>query len=164
MMTSCALMGQKFIIPGLRQEFGIVSGGGTEVRGIGVGGMGKGSVPARLGLAPASKMTAVSGLQYVASRLQRQVGWGRGNLGQTDVPTNVTNAIDISAGGKQSLALREGGTVVHWGETNAPVPADRPNVTAMASETNIRQALFINGTVGAWGWPGCGKVGLARIK
>ena len=72
-------------------------------------------------------------------------------FGPTNVPTNVTNAIAVAAGGWQSLALLQNGTVVQWGQTNAPIPAGLTNVTAIACGTNFCLALLTNTTVVAWG-------------
>ena len=49
------------------------------------------------------------------------VGWGydRG-FGQTNPPPDLTNAVAIAAGGEQSLALKDDGTVVQWGQMSGP--------------------------------------------
>ena len=79
------------------------------------------------------------------------IAWGRSNSNQTSVPASATNVIAISAGGDQSLALKTNGTLVQWGQTNAPIPANATNVIAIASGTNFHVALLSNSTVLAWG-------------
>jgi len=69
----------------------------------------------------------------------------------------VTDAIAISAGGQQSLALKRDGTVVQWGQTNAALPPGLANVTAIASGSNFHLALLSNTTVVAWGATGFGQ-------
>jgi hypothetical protein len=66
------------------------------------------------------------------------------------VPANLTNAIAISAGGQQSLALRKNGTVAQWGQTFATAPSGT-NFAAIASGTNFHIALLSNSTVVTWG-------------
>ena len=83
--------------------------------------------------------------------------WGRNDLDQTNAPGAVTDAIAISAGGQQSLALKRDGTVVQWGQTFASVPSGMADVTAIASGTNFHLALLTNTTVVAWGANGSGQ-------
>jgi alpha-tubulin suppressor-like RCC1 family protein len=85
------------------------------------------------------------------------IAWGRNDLWQTNGAGSVTDAIAISAGGQQSLALRKDGTVVQWGQTNAALPPGLANVTAVASGTNFHLALLSNTTVVAWGSNGSGQ-------
>jgi alpha-tubulin suppressor-like RCC1 family protein len=82
------------------------------------------------------------------------VAWGDDSDGQCDVPSGLTNAIDVAGGYNFSLALKADGTVVAWGdntygETN--VPASLTNVTAIAAGGDFALALLQNGTVVAWG-------------
>ena len=80
------------------------------------------------------------------------IGWGRNDFGQTTVPLNLTNAIAISAGGQQSLALTKDGRVVQWGLTNGAIPSTTYYATlAIAAGTNFSLALLTNGNVVAWG-------------
>ena len=86
------------------------------------------------------------------------VGWGRnvlglGNIGETNVPANLSNVVAIAAGASHSLALKADGTVVSWGGsivnlTN--IPASVTNVIAIAAGNLISMALKTNGLV-VWG-------------
>jgi len=62
----------------------------------------------------------------------------------------VTDAVAISAGGQQSLALKRDGTVVQWGQPFALVPSGLANVTAIASGTNFHLALLSNAAEVSW--------------
>jgi alpha-tubulin suppressor-like RCC1 family protein len=82
------------------------------------------------------------------------VAWGDDWNGVCDVPSGLTNAIDVAGGYNFSLALKSDGTVIAWGdntfgETN--VPAGLTNVTSIAAGGAHVLALLQNGTVIAWG-------------
>jgi alpha-tubulin suppressor-like RCC1 family protein len=79
------------------------------------------------------------------------VSFDRNNLGQTNVPSGLTNVTSLAAGGNQSLALLRNGTVTKWGETYGPLPANLTTATAIAAGSNFSLALRSNGTVVAWG-------------
>ena len=73
---------------------------------------------------------------------------------ETNVPPDLTKAIAIAAGGSHSLALRNNGTVIAWGnntygQTN--VPASLSNVVAIAAGYYDSIALKRDGTVAVWG-------------
>ena len=81
-------------------------------------------------------------------------GFGIGQYGETNVPDDLTNAVEIVAGGFHSLALRTDGTVVAWGrntegETN--VPAGLSNVVSIAAGYYHSIALKGDGTIVVWG-------------
>jgi hypothetical protein len=66
----------------------------------------------------------------------------------------LTNVVAIASSVSHSLALRDDGTVVSFGEnvTNvAPVPSGLRNVIAIAVDENFSLALKRDGTVAAWG-------------
>jgi alpha-tubulin suppressor-like RCC1 family protein len=74
--------------------------------------------------------------------------------GETNVPSDLTNAIAIAAGEGDSLALKSDGTVVAWGlnefgETN--VPSGLTNVIAIAAGYYHNIALKNDGTIVVWG-------------
>ena len=80
--------------------------------------------------------------------------WGDGSLGQTNVPTGLTNVTGISCGAYHALALKNDGSVSAWGydsfnQTN--VPAGLANVAEVAGGVQHSLALKTNGTVVAWG-------------
>jgi hypothetical protein len=82
------------------------------------------------------------------------VAWGADYLGQTNVPSGLSNVVAVAAAHDHSLALKNNGTVVAWGDglhgqTN--VPAGLSNVVAVAGGEFYSLALKNNGTVAAWG-------------
>lgn len=81
-------------------------------------------------------------------------GYGIGRYGETNVPADLTNAVEIAAGGFHSLALRQDGTVVAWGDNNfgqTNVPAGLSNVIAVAAGYYHSIALQADGTITIWG-------------
>jgi len=97
------------------------------------------------------------------------VAWGDNNAGETTVPSGLTGVIAIAAGGYyygdseidadlneggHSVALKNDGTVVAWGQNasgQAAVPGGLTGVTAIAAGPYHTVALKSDGTVVAWG-------------
>jgi alpha-tubulin suppressor-like RCC1 family protein len=82
------------------------------------------------------------------------IAWGFNDFGQTNVPSNLTNAVAIAAGPMHALALRADGSVVGWGANNSGqlnIPVGLSNVTAIAAGWAHNLALSQNGTVIGWG-------------
>ena len=80
--------------------------------------------------------------------------WGFNEVGQTDVPAGLDDAIAIAAGWYHSLALRADGTVTAWGrkvEGQTDVPAGLDDAIAIAAGDYHSLALRADGTVTAWG-------------
>jgi alpha-tubulin suppressor-like RCC1 family protein len=89
------------------------------------------------------------------------VAWGWNDYGQTNVPTGLTNVVQISAGTQHNLALLRDGTIVAWGaglQTN--VPAGLANVMAVAAGGSHSLALKNDGTVAVWGDNSVGQTNL----
>ena len=65
------------------------------------------------------------------------VAWGGLSYGSATVPSSLTSAVAVAAGGASSLALRSDGTVVSWGslapEFAVEFPSDLSNVVAIAA-------------------------------
>ena len=82
------------------------------------------------------------------------IAWGDGSLGDTNVPSGLTNAVAVAGGQNLSVALKADGTVIAWGsnlngETNVPVGLS--NVVAIAAGNAYALALKADGTVTGWG-------------
>jgi hypothetical protein len=87
------------------------------------------------------------------------LAWGDNTYGQTNVPSDLTNALALSAGFYHSLAGKTEGIAVGWGSDDngeADVPLGLSNVTAIAAGQGFSLALRRDGTVQHWGWGGNG--------
>ncbi len=76
-------------------------------------------------------------------------------------PYLLTNAITVAAGDRHSLALREDGTVVGWGDDSAgqaSPPIGLSNVVAIAAGGSHSLALKSDGEVVGWGSDSSGQV------
>jgi fibronectin type 3 domain-containing protein len=83
------------------------------------------------------------------------VAWGTNDVGQINVPPDLTNVVAIAAGYKHNLALKVDGTVVGWGENElyqTNVPVGLSNVIAIAAGWGSSLALKRDGTLESWGW------------
>ncbi len=102
------------------------------------------------------------GIGIHANADTRVVAWGAGTVynpsdnndfGQSIVPANLTNAVQVAGGWRHSLALKADGTVQGWGDDtvgqiNFP---DSRNYMAIACGVEHSLALLNNGTVIAEG-------------
>jgi subtilisin-like proprotein convertase family protein len=81
------------------------------------------------------------------------VVWGADYVRQAEVPPGLSNVVAIAGAYDHSLALKNNGTVVAWGDntfnqTNAPAAN---NFLAIAGGQYFSMALKNNGTVTSWG-------------
>jgi len=90
---------------------------------------------------------------HVAPAVGKVFATGEAYYGVLNVPTNLTDAIGIAAGGYTSLAIKPDGTVAMWGELaqNVSVPAGLTNVVEVDCGQFTAMALRADGTVVAWG-------------
>ncbi len=82
------------------------------------------------------------------------VAWGDNRSGQCNVPSGLTNAIDVAGGFNFSLALKADGTVVAWGDNSygqCDVPAGLTNVVSISANWQQSAAVRSDGTVVTWG-------------
>ena len=94
------------------------------------------------------------------------IGWGDNSRGEIDIPIGLSNVVAIAAGGgvprspsysgitSYSLALKDDGTVVAWGNDDygqTDVPPGLTNVVAIAAGNSHSLALIEDGSVAAWG-------------
>lgn len=98
-----------------------------------------------------SAMSQVASLEVVPSKV---VGW---SYYFVTPPADLTNAIAVSAGFGQNLALRPDGTVTAWGELSLAdygqtrVPPGLSNVVDISAGIENNLVLKSDGTVFAWG-------------
>lgn len=114
-----------------------------------------------------SNVTAISVNEYGAALALTSsgtvAGWAlySGNPFAAQVPAGLSNAVAISAGAENGLALLNNGTVTGWGG-NPDVPAGLSNIVAIdAGSGNL--ALEANGTVVSWGFSYSPPVGLSNV-
>ncbi len=82
------------------------------------------------------------------------IAWGSTNYGLANLPTGITEVVQLAAGGVHALLLTAEGTVLAWGENasgQTDVPADLGAVRAVAAGYNHSLALLDDGVVRAWG-------------
>jgi alpha-tubulin suppressor-like RCC1 family protein len=83
------------------------------------------------------------------------IGWGNNNYGQINFTTNLTNAVEVKAGGYHTLVRKSDNTVVAFGLNSygqISVPAGLSNVVAISAGNYHSLALKSNGTVTNWGF------------
>jgi alpha-tubulin suppressor-like RCC1 family protein len=75
------------------------------------------------GLPIKSTIAAGEGHALVLSNEGTVEAWGMSSLGQTDVPGDLLNVVEVSSSGPNSLVLLADGTVRAWGYGIDDVPA-----------------------------------------
>jgi alpha-tubulin suppressor-like RCC1 family protein len=83
------------------------------------------------------------------------VGWGNNGDGQTNMPAELTDVVQVAGGRAHSLALKADGTVVAWGSNlngQSNVPVGLANVVQIAAGFYHSLALKADGTLVAWGY------------
>lgn len=85
-------------------------------------------------------------------------GWHYPQAAQAmSLPPGLSNAVEVSARGFHSMALKADGTVLDWGVGVASAPAGLKDVVAIAAGTDHSLALKDDGTVVAWGGNSSGQ-------
>jgi len=82
------------------------------------------------------------------------VAWGDNSGGQTEVPTNLDNAVAIAGGDYHSVAIRDDGTLVAWGfddEGQIDVLTNSLPFVSVAAGAEHNLAIAEDGSVVAWG-------------
>lgn len=80
--------------------------------------------------------------------------WGNNENGQTDVPEDLEDVVDVVAGRGYSLALKSDGKVIAWGKNDkgqTNVPEDLKDVIKLSAGSDFVLALKSDGTVVGWG-------------
>lgn len=89
------------------------------------------------------------------------LAWG--DSGLTNVPANLADVVFIAAGDVHSLALKNDGTVVGWGNNGSgqiDIPIGLSQVIAVAAGDRHSLALKADGTVVGWGANYAGQIGV----
>jgi sugar lactone lactonase YvrE len=89
------------------------------------------------------------------------MAWGDDSGGQTDVPTNLDDAVAIAGGDYHSVALRHDGTLVAWGfddEGQVDVPTNALPFVSVAAGADHNLAIAEDGSVVAWGGDDSGQI------
>jgi parallel beta-helix repeat protein len=86
--------------------------------------------------------------------------WGDDSGGQTDVPTNLDDAVAIAGGDYHSVAVRHDGTLVAWGfddEGQIDTPTNSLPFVSIAAGADHNLAIAGDGSVVAWGLDDSGQ-------
>ena len=89
------------------------------------------------------------------------MAWGDDSGGQTDVPTNLDDAVAIAGGDYHSVAIRHDGTLVAWGfddEGQIDVPTNSLRFVSVAAGADHNLAIAEDGSVVAWGRDDSGQI------
>ena len=84
----------------------------------------------------------------------KAIAWGNNVAGQSTVPADLTNVLQVVPGFLHSAALRADGSVSVWGDSGyrqTDVPRDAVGLIGLASGSGHLLGLRTNGTVMAWG-------------
>jgi hypothetical protein len=82
------------------------------------------------------------------------IAWGDDSGGQTDVPTDLDDAVAIAGGDYHSVAIRHNGKLVAWGyddDGQIDVPTNALAFVCAAAGADHNLAITEAGTVVAWG-------------
>lgn len=84
--------------------------------------------------------------------LPNVIGWNSSGA-LTNIPPDLTNAVQVSAGYQGYVALRDDGTVEQWGYQTEPVPSDLigTNAVQVLAGYYYNVALMSDGSIVVWG-------------
>jgi hypothetical protein len=88
------------------------------------------------------------------------LGWGLNNAGQSDIPANEGQFIDVSCGNFWGMALDQNGSILAWGDNwqgKATVPSPNSGFVAISAGANHGLGLKGDGTIVTWGDNGYGQ-------
>lgn len=111
-------------------------------------------------LSASNGLASIHGRDRIFTTGGRLKAWGDNSLGQTNIPSGLTNVVRIASGSVHGLALKNDGTVVAWGNNSSGqtnVPPDLTDVIGLAAGSLHSVALRADGTVAAWGGNGFGQ-------
>ena len=107
-----------------------------------------------------SSTTGRVSVYYPASSI---VAWGDDSGGQTDVPTNLDDAVAVAGGDYHSVALRHDGTLLAWGydgDGQTDVPTNSLRFVSIATGTDHNLAITEDGSLSAWGRNDFGQISI----
>ncbi|GAB5561664.1 MAG: hypothetical protein SynsKO_33110 [Synoicihabitans sp.] len=114
------------------------------------GGFSQGQASVPDDLAPAVRIATNTSTSAAVTATGQVVEWPTsGNL-----PSGLSNVVDVELGRNYGLLLNADGTVVSWGENfngQRDIPHDLENVVGIVSGIGHSAALIADGTVRAWG-------------
>jgi parallel beta-helix repeat protein len=85
------------------------------------------------------------------------VAWGDNSAGQTEVPTNLLDAVAVAGGEYFSLALHHDGTITTWGEDALEAPTNSLSFVAVAAGAGHALGVYEDGSMAAWGQDDAGQ-------
>ncbi len=108
----------------------------------------------------ASSTTGRVSVYYPASSI---VAWGDDSGGQTDVPTNLDDAVAVAGGDYHSVALRHDGTLLAWGydgDGQTDVPTNTMRFVSIVAGTDHNLVIAEDGSLSAWGRNDFGQISI----
>jgi hypothetical protein len=85
------------------------------------------------------------------------VAWGDNSGGQTEVPTNLLDAVAVAGGDYYSLALHQDGTITSWGAEEMDAPSNSLDYVAVAAGADHALGILEDGSMAAWGQDAAGQ-------
>ena len=82
------------------------------------------------------------------------IGWGDNSCGQTNIPSGLTNVVQVAAGDLHSVALCSDGHVTAWGDNSygqCDVPVSLTNAVQVVAGNGFSAALNDFGQIIVWG-------------
>ena len=92
-----------------------------------------------------------TGRLNVALPACKVVAWGDNSGGQTDVPTNLADAVAVAGGDYYSMVLHHNGSITSWGLEDLDAPTNLLRYVAFAAGASHALGVLEDGSLAAWG-------------